>query len=99
MIFYCFFIEIEIKKANENHINISHFINMTQILFEAQILLVHNVFWMIIIITPKMSIIDNKYQFNSTSWSLFSIKKDKRNKIQHISHVGYVYLQAFDFLL
>ena len=24
MISYCFFIEIEIKKANENHINISH---------------------------------------------------------------------------
>ena len=27
------------------------------------------------------------YQFNLTSWSLFSIERDKRNKLKHISQV------------
>ena len=45
---------------------------------------------MIILVTPEMSIID--YQFNSTSWSLFFIEKDKRN-------TAHCYLQTFDFLL
>ena len=52
-----------------------------------RILLVHKVFfWMIILATLEMNIID--YLFNLTSWSLFFIEKDKRNKIKHISHVG-----------
>ena len=52
-----------------------------------QILLVHKIFfWMITLITPEMSIID--YQFNSTSYSFFVfIEKDKKKKIQPISHV------------
>ena len=41
---------------------------------------------MIILITPKMNIIDN--QFNLTLWSQFFIEKDTGNKIKHISHVG-----------
>ena len=41
---------------------------------------------MIILITSEINIVDS--QFNLTSWSLFIIVKDKRNKIKHISHVG-----------
>ena len=51
---------------------------------------------MIILITPEMTMID--YQFNLTSWSYFFVEKDKRNKINPISHVGLCYLQTFDFL-
>ena len=41
---------------------------------------------MIILIIPEMNMID--YPFHLTSWSLFFIEKNKRNKINHISHVG-----------
>ena len=61
---------------------------------------IYNVFfWMIILVTPEMSITD--YHFNLTSWSLFLTEKDKKNKINHscINHIlHYVYLQTFDFL-
>ena len=40
---------------------------------------------MIIFITPEVNILD--YQFHLTSWSLFFIEKDQRNKIKYISHV------------
>ena len=35
---------------------------------------------------------------NSTSWSLFSLKKDKRNNKKPFHMLDYVYLQPFDFL-
>ena len=48
-----------------------------------RILFAHNVFfWTITLITPEINIID--YQFHLTSWSLFFIEKDKRNKIKGI---------------
>ena len=50
---------------------------------------------MIILITPELSIVD--YQFNSTSWSLSFIEKDKQNNRFHA--LNYVYSQMFDFLL
>ena len=43
-------------------------------------------FWVIILITLEINIVGS--QFHLTSWSLFIIVKDKRNKIKHISHVG-----------
>ena len=61
-------------------------------------LLVHSVFfWMIILITPEMNIIE--YQFNSTSWSLFSLKKTKGIRYNTFHMFDYVYLQTSDFLL
>ena len=49
---------------------------------------------MIILITSEMNITD--YEFNLTSWSLFSSKKTKGIRQKTFYMLDYVYLQMFE---